>query len=140
MAADPSEGKETGEAVLVARNGTLISMNPSASGSRRRGRKRSKRRGGSYEVIEVTGGGAIQGVIIYRGEVPEPEQIQIVKDHETCDHGETTRPLIRVNDEGRVAESIVFLGDIKAGKAIPVPEEKPVFNQRHCTFEPRFRC
>jgi len=103
---------------------------------RRRRRSRPKRRGGKYEVIEVKNGGRIEGVVLYRGDVPAPRRIQIVKDHETCRHRRKIVHKIRVNDKQQVEDVIVFLGDIKAGKPVEPPAEKPVLNQRTCTFFP----
>lgn len=42
-----------------------------AKSSRRR-RRRPKKRGGRYDVSEVKNGGTIEGVVLYRGEIPAP--------------------------------------------------------------------
>jgi Carboxypeptidase regulatory-like domain len=121
----------TGNAIVEATGDTTPAMN-----APRRRRNRPKRRGGAYKEIEVANGGTIQGVVIYNGEVPDPQPIQIVKDHETCGNRATTRERIKLDVGKHVAEAVVFLGDIKAGKPIPTEADKPVINQHHCTFEP----
>ncbi len=131
-AAHPELSASANEHEVIARDGDVaVSMN-----SQRRRRSRPKRRGGKYEVVQVAGAGAIEGVVTFRGPIPEPETIRVVKDHETCDRREKSRPLIRADIKGNVADAVVFLGDIKSGKAIPQTEGKPTITQRQCTFEP----
>ena len=104
---------------------------------KRRGRRRRpKRRSSDYRVIEVQNGGTIEGVVRYAGDVPPPRKIQVVKDHETCDHRAKLVPRIKVNDQRAVAEAVVFLGDIRAGKAAVPPARGPVIDQHKCTFSP----
>lgn len=133
-AAGAPRAESSDENVVVASDGNLFVT--LSTQSRRKRRRRPKRRGGKYEVIEVRNGGTIEGVVAYYGPVPEAETIQIVKDHETCDHRAKTRRVVKVNEQGRLTEVVVFLGDIKAGKAIPDPEQKAMINQRYCTFDP----
>jgi hypothetical protein len=105
-----------------------------AVGQRRSDRKKSRRM--TYKVVEVTDSGTIEGVVLYKGRVPPPKTIQIVKDQEVCDHRPKTVPAIEINDQHQVAEAVVFLGDIKAGKAPPEAAAKPRIDQKHCRFEP----
>lgn len=107
-----------------------------SSHKRRRRRKRLKRRSSDYQVTEVSNGGTIEGIIRYKGKVPPPRKIQVVKDHETCDLRDKLVPRIKINDQQQVAEAVVFLGDIRAGKAIEPPATKPAIDQRACTFSP----
>ena len=102
----------------------------------RRRRSRPKRRGGQYKIVEVKDGGTIEGVVLYQGQVPAQRKIQIVKDQETCRHRSKLVHRIKVNQSQQVAEVVVFLGDIKAGKAIETVAIKPVIDQRTCTFSP----
>ncbi len=113
-------------------SGIVIAMNS----ARPRRRRRPRRLGGKYEVVKVENGGAITGVVRFTGEVPKPETIQVVKDHETCDHREKTRAKVRAKSDGPVADVVVFLADIREGKAIPEVAEKHVIEQKHCTFVP----
>lgn len=134
-----------GPVTAPAAPGVLQDVVQSASGSasaaegdqrRRRRRTRHKKRGGKYRVIEIENGGSIQGVVLYHGEVPAPQRIQIVKDHDTCRHRRKIVPMINVNEKYQVAGVVVFLGDIRAGKPIKPPAEKAVIDQRTCTFFP----
>ena len=106
------------------------------TGARGRRRGRAKPRGGKYSATAVQNGGTIHGVIVYRGDVPKRRKIQIVKDHELCNNREKLVPRVAVNDAKQVANVVVFLGDIASGKAVETESNKPVINQRICTFEP----
>lgn len=123
-----------GEREVVASTGHVVIAMGNQS-SRRRRRRRPKTRRGHYKVIEVTNGGRIEGVVVYNGPVPEPERIQIVKDHETCDRRSKKRDRIRVDAQKHVEGVVVFLGDIHEGVALP-EREKPAITQHSCTFVP----
>ena len=123
-------------AIRSGGEGIAASAGDQAKSSRRRRRRRPKKRGGRYDVTEVKNGGTIEGVVLYRGDIPAPRRIQIVKDHETCQHRDKTARLIKVNDSHQVEEVVVFLGDIKSGKDIESTATMPVINQQTCTFSP----
>ncbi len=88
-----------------------------------------------YKPIEVKDGGTIEGVVLYKGEVPPPEKLRITKDLPTCGNHPTERPRIIVNEDKQVKDAIVFL-NIKQGKPAPKQEEKPVLDQKGCDFDP----
>lgn len=90
----------------------------------------------SYKAGDVKDGGTIEGTITFEGKAPSPREIAIVKDKETCGKRETKVPLVRVNDKKQVADAVVFLTDIRTGKAFDKRDKPPVINQHHCTFEP----
>jgi hypothetical protein len=116
---------------VVRDSDTTVAVNTQS-----RRRRRPKRRGGKYQAVSVENSGTIEGRVIYRGSVPEPQPIQIVKDHETCGLRDTVRPRVKVSENGAVEDVVVFLGDIKAGKPIPKPADTPIISQAHCTFVP----
>ncbi len=128
----PPDTADTPE--IIARNRDVI-VTLNAQQTRRR-RSRPKRISNKYDVTTVTDGGTIEGVVIFAAAAPEPEKIQIVKDHETCDTRAKTRPRVTVDADGHLADAIVFLGNIKKGKAIPKPTAKSTIKQEHCTFVP----
>ena len=61
----------------------------------------------SYEVGAVTGGGTIDGVVVYRGKVPTKKIIPS-KNVETCG-GPREEPLIRVGADQAVESAVVYL-------------------------------
>jgi len=124
----PDDPELSGASRLLAQSDTTK--------KKRRRRKRAKRRSGEYLPAEVPSGGAIRGVVLYKGSPPPPRKIQVVKDHHVCDQRAKTIPRMKVNDQQQVEEAVVFLGDIRAGKAPEPPAQKPFIDQKSCTFTP----
>ncbi|MCA1441795.1 hypothetical protein I6F07_16525 [Ensifer sp. IC4062] len=89
----------------------------------------------SYEVSPVTGGGSIEGVIVYRGDVPTTKIIP-TKDVEVCGQPRD-EPLIRVGADQAVESAVVFLVDVASGKEWPAPGKTPELNNLKCRFEPQ---
>lgn len=112
---------------------TLVAAAQAGSQSRR---SRRRRRSTSYKVVEVKEVGTITGTVVYQGPIPAPRKINIVKDHETCGHHPTEVPLIFVDDQKRVADAVVFLADIRQGKAFPKEAKTPKIDQQTCEFHP----
>ena len=88
----------------------------------------------SYEVGAVTGGGTIEGVVLYRGDVPTKTIIP-TKNLETCG-GKREEPLIRVGADQAVESAVVYLVDVASGKAWPEQGKTPELNNVKCRFEP----
>jgi mono/diheme cytochrome c family protein/plastocyanin len=90
---------------------------------------------GDYEAIEVTGGGSIQGKVIYNGSV-KTRTVLPTKDQQVC--GKPRKePMIVVGEGGVVQDSVVYLKEVKSGKAWPEMALKtPVLDQEHCDFRP----
>ncbi|MGH6825226.1 carboxypeptidase regulatory-like domain-containing protein [Methyloceanibacter sp.] len=88
----------------------------------------------AYDVAAVTGGGTIEGTVVYRGDVPTKKIIP-TKDTATCG-GVREEPLIRVSADKAVESAVVYLADVASGKAWPEPGKKPVLNNHNCRFEP----
>ena len=88
-----------------------------------------------YQEEEVSGGGAIQGKVVYHGPV-KTRTVLPTKDKNVCG-GIRKEPLVVVGEDGAVRDSVVFLKDVAAGK--PWPEAtaaRPVLDQEKCRFEP----
>ena len=88
----------------------------------------------SYEVGAVTGGGTIEGVVLYRGDVPTKTIIP-TKNVETCG-GKREEPLIRVGADQAVESAVVYLVDVASGKAWPEQGKTPELDNVKCRFEP----
>jgi hypothetical protein len=88
----------------------------------------------SYEAGVVTGGGTIEGVVRYRGDVPTKKIIP-TKDVQTCG-GPREDPLIRVGADQAVESAAVYLVDVASGKPWPAPGKKPELDNVKCRFEP----
>jgi plastocyanin len=88
----------------------------------------------SYEVGTVTGGGTIEGIVVYRGDVPTKKIIPS-KNVETCG-GPREEPLIRVGADQAVESAVVYLVDVAKGKAWPEQGKTPELDNVKCRFEP----
>ena len=88
----------------------------------------------SYEAGVVTGGGTIEGIVRYRGEVAMKKIIP-TKDLATCG-GVREDPLIRVGADQAVESAAVYLVDVSTGKAWPKPGKPPELDNVKCRFEP----
>jgi len=92
-----------------------------------------------YKVVSVADGGTISGAIKWTGPVPRQLDFPITKDPQICaPDGSKTTSLERliVGPEGGVANTIVYLKNISAGKAMQLPEQRRHLDQRRCHYVP----
>jgi hypothetical protein len=88
----------------------------------------------AYEEGPVTGGGTIEGTIVYRGDVPTTKIIP-TKDVEVCG-APREEPLIEVGGDQAVLNAAVYLVEVAKGKAWAPVEKPPVLDNVKCRFEP----
>ena len=88
----------------------------------------------AYDVKTISDGGTVEGTVTYRGEVPMKKIIP-TKDRDVCG-GSREEPRIRVDANGAVESAVVYLVDVKAGKAWPEQSKPPVLDNVECRFEP----
>jgi Carboxypeptidase regulatory-like domain len=94
---------------------------------------------GSYHVISVTNGGTISGTVKWTGPKPYLARFPITKDPKVCDpNSEKTRDLERliIGPQGGVANAVVYLKEISAGKEFSLPPLRRFLDQRQCRYEP----
>jgi hypothetical protein len=92
-----------------------------------------------YKVITVENGGTIRGSVKWQGPMPHLFVSEINKDPQICDPlGQKHRDLERleVSPEGGVANTVVYLKDIAAGKPMALPPARQFLNQKTCRYEP----
>jgi hypothetical protein len=88
----------------------------------------------AYEVVTVTNGGTIDGVVTLTGTAPTEAPIKVTKNQDYC--GQTIPdPAYTVDSNGGLANVIVYLKDITKGKAAPT-EPLALVNSK-CMFSPR---
>ena len=93
----------------------------------------------SYKVISVQNGGTIKGTVKWQGPMPRLVASEINKDPQVCDAlGQKHRDLERllVSPSGGVSNTVVYLRNITAGKAMDFPEQRRFLNQKSCRYEP----
>ena len=93
----------------------------------------------SYRVVSVTDGGTIRGVVNWSGPVPAPVTMPISKDPDICDphsHRRVSLDRLVVGPQGGVANTVVFLQNVSAGKAFSSSMTKPLLDQVECHYKP----
>jgi hypothetical protein len=90
---------------------------------------------GSYEVAPVADGGRVVGKVLFKGEAPPPRRMLITKNKDIC--GEGQREIVEVAvKNGALANTIVVIDGIAKGKAWAAAQQKPLLDQKQCTFIP----
>jgi len=92
-----------------------------------------------YQVISVQNGGKIKGTVKWQGALPHLFVSEINKDPQVCDPlGQKHRDMERlvVSSEGGVANTVVYLKNVTAGKAMDLPFPRRFLNQKNCRYEP----
>jgi hypothetical protein len=92
-----------------------------------------------YKVASVTDGGSISGTVKWSGPAPHQPEFPVTKDPQICDpDSKKTVDLERliVGPQGGVANTIVYLKDISAGKALQLPEQRRHLDQKRCHYIP----
>lgn len=92
-----------------------------------------------YRVISVADGGSISGTVKWSGPKPHLVDFPVSKDPQICDpDSKKTVSLDRliVGPEGGVANTIVYLKNISAGKPMELPEQRRHLDQHHCRYVP----
>jgi plastocyanin len=88
----------------------------------------------AYEAGPVTGGGTIDGKVVFNDAVPTRKIIPN-KDVEVCG-GIREEPLIQVGPDKGVQNAVVYLVEVAKGKAWPAQGKTPELDNRKCRFEP----
>jgi len=91
-------------------------------------------RAGAYDVVPVVDGGTLAGRVRFEGTPPAPRVVEVTKDQAVC--GKTvTSPDLRVGADGGLRDVAVVVRATR-GKALVVPAEPVVFDQRGCEYRP----
>jgi hypothetical protein len=88
----------------------------------------------AYDVAPVSDGGSIEGTVVYRGEVPIKKIIP-TKDRDVCG-ASREEPRVKVGPNKEVQSAVVYLVDVKAGKAWPEQSKPPQLDNVKCAFDP----
>lgn len=104
----------------------------SADGAFAQGTKKPK-----YQEIEVQDGGTISGKVTFEGPIPELK-LQVAADKQVClhDNGTVPSPRLSVGPEGGLADTIVYLRDIAAGKPLSDLKAAMTLDQVGCLYKP----
>jgi len=86
-----------------------------------------------YKVVEVKKGGSISGSVILEGAAPKSRTMTVTKDKEIAKDETREVDVVKVKD-GKVAEAVVYLEKVKAGKAWPELAEGGAIDQKGAKF------
>jgi hypothetical protein len=86
-----------------------------------------------YKVVPVAAGGAISGTVDFDGAVPSPEVIRPSVEQRACANSIVAQTVTLAGT--RVAGAIVWLTDIRSGKAFPLERRFDLTNDG-CTLDP----
>lgn len=93
----------------------------------------------NYKVITVPDGGTISGTVKWAGPVPHSLDFPITKDAQICDpDSKKTADLERlvIGPDSGVANTVVYLKNVTAGKAMDLPEQRRYLDQKRCRYIP----
>jgi hypothetical protein len=93
----------------------------------------------AYRVISVADGGTISGTVKWSGPQPHQLDFPVTKDPQICDPDNKKNVSLErliVGPEAGVANTIVYLKNISAGKAMDLPEQVRHLDQKHCRYIP----
>jgi hypothetical protein len=93
----------------------------------------------NYQVVTVSNGGTISGIVKWSGPLPHALNFPVTKDPAICDPD--SRKMVDlerlvVGTQGGVANTIVYLKNIYSGKAMILPEQRRHLDQKHCRYIP----
>jgi hypothetical protein len=88
----------------------------------------------AYEEGPVTGGGTIEGKVIFRDAVPKRKIIP-TKDLDVCG-GPREEPVVKVGADQGVENAVVYLSEVAKGKAWPAAAKTPQIDNLKCHFVP----
>jgi hypothetical protein len=92
----------------------------------------------AYDEVAVTDKGSVSGQIFFKKKIPQPVILPVKKDPQVC--GKEDRIIQDVNvKDGKLGSAIVYLSDIKKGKAFNLPEKGYEINQKKCFFMPNMQ-
>ncbi len=92
-----------------------------------------------YRVIAVVDGGTVSGTVKWSGPVPRSLAFPITKDPDVCDPDSKKTAeldLLIIGPQAGVANTVVYLKNITAGKAMDLPEQRRHLDQQHCRYVP----
>ena len=89
----------------------------------------------AYRTIELEDGGSIGGVVRWVGPMPELAPIEVRAGREVCGESQPS-PTLRVSERRGVSDVVVWLTDVRAGRAFEPPAEAPTIELRGCRYAP----
>jgi hypothetical protein len=77
----------------------------------------------AYDVVSVSNGGTIRGIVKLKGEAPAPKVIEVKKTREVCGEEDRILEEVRKGPNGGLADVVLYITDIKQGKPFVAVEK-----------------
>jgi hypothetical protein len=88
-----------------------------------------------YRVVEVEEPGSIAGTVRWVGPVPPTDAVPVRVHRERCGETQPSQAL-RVSARGGIADTVLWLSDVRAGLAAEPPSQPPALSIQSCRFVP----
>lgn len=89
-----------------------------------------------YSSITVSDGGTIKGHVSFGGAIPPKQKLEVTKDVSVCGKVAHYNQAVVVSDQGGLANVMVKITNIAAGKSMDTAAGEVVLNQTGCAFKP----
>jgi plastocyanin len=89
-----------------------------------------------YEVIQVTDGGSIGGMITVSGQVPALPRREVNKDPAVCGTAARNSQQLEVNRQGGLKNAVIIVEGVKRGKALTPASQNAQLDQKNCEYTP----
>jgi len=89
-----------------------------------------------YDVVQMSDGGSISGVISVSGPIPKLPKREIKKDPKVCGTTARESEQLLVSSGGGLKNAIVIIQGVKRGKAVPASLQDVQIDQKNCEYAP----
>jgi len=89
-----------------------------------------------YDVVQISDGGSVSGVITVSGPIPKLPKREIKKDQQLCGTGARDSERLLVSSGGGLKNAIVIVEGVKHGKAVPASLRNVQIDQKNCEYAP----
>ena len=91
---------------------------------------------GAYDVVAVSDGGTISGKVVFKEGQPHMKKIIPTKNSEVCG-GIREEPAMVLAQDGGVQDAVVYLKEVKGGKAWNGAATHAALDNHECQYSPR---
>lgn len=87
-----------------------------------------------YKEVDVSNGGSFVGTVAAGAAEADTRSYTISKDPEICGEGAREVPFVQINGDGKLMNAVVFLNEVKEGKAFDPETINLTIDQQGCEF------
>ncbi len=86
--------------------------------------------------VDPDGRSTIVGLVVFDGDMPQPQALTVSKDVEVCGKTEKFPEALLVGPNKGIKNAVVFLRAVAGGTSLSRPESNPTIDQRDCVYAP----